>query len=426
MTPPPEFATGRALLRELVSRCAFLHDDWTDAEGAAGWGQYTTNPLLLSPPVCITSPLDGYGEQTIAHLRALGAFGGTIIQPTWTSNNLAHNLRYDPAAFTTLRREVTAHHLHLSTFYNEPERGIEEIARALSSDAHRVRVYPSRLAFLDTYDKLHFDRFTRDVPTPQGALCATWDEIVAFAHSERHYPGLVVKLGHRDLFHLDDASGLAAIREHLTFPLRAETAYPLVASPIVHAVKLDGVCAPLFIIDQYVRDWLHWGNGSPASGTPAQRTAMIAHTLRIGEALEGYEGVYGVDFILTPDDGVYAVDINSRFCTSTYPYALLTGAGYEPDSTHTRFRLVRCRLDSLDDLTTDPAFTALTPDSGRGVFLYCPVSYRQYPHPVCYLNYVVAAPTEAECLALEAELLALIDRRSVAIGGAQWAIQTFV
>ncbi|MDZ4769875.1 MAG: hypothetical protein SGJ24_12160 [Chloroflexota bacterium] len=407
-----DFTEGLHLLDRLIDSCAFLHDDWTDREGVGGWGQYTTNPLLLSPPVCVTSPLDGYGERTIDHLRSLGAFAGEIIQPTWLTNDLVHNLSQDATALRLLKRVVRSERLHLSTFYNEPERQVEEIAQTLSTREHTVRVYPSRAAFIDSYDKLHFDRFTQDVPTPESALCTDMQALRAFARSARRYPGLVVKLGHRDLFHLDSADGIAGIAHHLVFPLRVETAYPLAASPIVHAVRLNGKSAPLFVIDQYVRDWLHWGNGSPASGTPSQRAQMIDYTLRIGDALGDYEGVYGVDYILTPEGGVYAVDINARFCTSTYPYALLTANGFDPDQVHTRFRLVQCRVDSLDDLTGDPHFIPLRRGTAHGTFLYGPVSYREHDHAVHYVNYVCVGRTAAECNAIDAGLLALIERVS--------------
>lgn len=412
MSLAPGFEAGYALLEKLIDACAFLHDDWTDTEGVGGWGQYTTNPLLLSPPVCITSPLEGFGEHTITHLRALGAFAGEIIQPAWVTNDLAYNLAQDQTAMRLLKRTMQSEGLHISTFYNDPERQIPQLAKALSTADHQVRVYPAQDDFIYAYNKLNFDRFTEGVPTPESALCTTLDELLAFANGPRSYPGLVVKMGHRDIQFIEKPSAVEGMAHHFAFPLRAETAYPLASSPIVHAVRFQGQCYPLFVIDQYVRDWLHWGNGSPAVATAAERQAIIAYTLEIGEQLGGYEGVFGVDYILTEDHEIYAVDINTRFCTSTYPYALLVSNGFNPDHVHTRFRLVPCRLDSLDDLTTDPAFTPLRAGKAHGTFLYCPVSYREFEHPVHYLNYVCVGETQADCLAVEAELLALIERKS--------------
>ncbi|MBL8133265.1 MAG: ATP-grasp domain-containing protein [Anaerolineae bacterium] len=408
-----QIAGGLALLDDFIRSCAFLHDDWTDHEGVGGWGQYTTNPLLFSPPVCVTSSLAGYGPRTIDQLRSLGGFQGRIIQPEWRTNNLALNLRSDLPAMAALREQVQAQRLHLSSFYNDPGRGIDAIADSLSSSDHTVQAHPSHSAFMTMYSKLRFSDYVDGVPSPQGATCETLADLKAFARdSARAYPGMVIKLDHRDLFHLDSADDIDGIADQLKYPLRVETEYPLVATPIVNAIRWKGQVAPLFMVDQYIRDWLHWGNGSPASGTAEQRARMIEYTLRIGEQMEGYEGVFGVDFIHTPDGAIYAVDINARFCSSTYPYGLLTRAGIDPDRTHTRYRLVPCRLDSLDDLTTDPEFIGLTAGGGCGIFAYDPVAYFELPHPVHYVNYVCVAPTAAACLALDETMTRIIARHT--------------
>ncbi|MBK8026529.1 MAG: hypothetical protein IPK19_35360 [Chloroflexi bacterium] len=404
---------GLELLHDFTQSCAFLHDDWTDHEGVGGWGQYTTNPLLFSPPVCVTATLDGYGEATIDHLRSLGAFNSHIIQPAWRTNNLTHNLLADSTALAALREDVQRERLHLSSFYNDPGRGVDAVAQAISSPDHAVHAFPSHDAFSRLYSKLRFNHFLDGIPAPQWRLCDSLADLKAFAQdSRRPYPGMVIKLDHRDLFHLASADDVDRMADQLHFPLRAETEYPVVATPIVNAIRWKGQVEPLFLVDQYIRDWLHWGNGSPASGTPAQRAAMIDYTCRIGEQLDGFDGVFGVDFIHTPDGDVLAVDINARFCTSSYPYALLVRNGIDPDRVHTRFRLVPCRLDNLDELLLDPEFVALAPGTTYGVFAYDPVAYFELPHPVHYVNYVCVAPTAEACIALDDRVTRILARHA--------------
>lgn len=410
---------GLALVHDFIQASAFIHDDWTDHEGVGGWGQYSTNPLLFSPPVSVTAPLDGYGERTIEFLRTLGAFGGQIIHPRWATNDLTRNLRADETAMAALKDAVRTKRLNISSFYNDPGRGIEEIAAELSGrdDAgrsHTVRAYPPRDAFLHANDKLTIKEFTRGVPTPEGVNCETLEDLYAFGYDEsRLFPGIVVKTDHRAIFYVDSPEGISALAPRLTFPLRAETCYPVMASPIINAIRWQGQTAPLFAVDQYILDWHHWGNGSPAAGTPAQRQAMIDYTMQIGDQMGAYEGVFGVDFILTPDEGVYAVDVNARFCSSTYPYLLLANNGIDADESCTRYRLVSCRLNSLDDIVEDSEFVALDAEAGLGVFMYDPVIYTELPPPqVHYFSYVCVAPTVDACTALDERMTRIIERQS--------------
>ncbi len=418
-SPAPQPASSPARtaalpLDDYIASCAFLHDDWDPHGGKGDWGQYDTLPFLLGAPVCIAGTLRGFGQPYIDYLRSLGAFPERLITPEPRSTDLTANLLADEAALAELRGLMAERRLDLSLFYSTPDRFAGELIEALSSHGHRPRALPHADAFTRVNRKLSsHDYFEQaGIPSPEYALCESPDAVRAFFAAPRRYPEIIIKADHRHFSRLgpDDLGRLDSFR----YPLIAETCYQTRYSPSVNCLVFDGSIQTLFTTRQHITGLTHWGNDSAASLPEAIAGQAAADAHKLAAVLPPLNGVLGVDYILTVEGELLAVDINPRFCSPTYPFYLLMRLGFDLKHVHARYRLVKCPARDLSQVLADPDFAPLQPGHLPGMFVYGPVVYDDPRRPVAYFSTLLAADSPDGLAAVERRMQALIGRLSAA------------
>ncbi|MBC7810317.1 MAG: ATP-grasp domain-containing protein, partial [Burkholderiales bacterium] len=365
-----------ALMRDYVQSCAFIHDDWIPHLGVPDWGQYDTNPFLVGAEVCVVGRLTGFGGDYIDYLRELKSFPEVVIVPRNLNNNIVVSLLNDEGALAQFRRVVNERRLDISSFYSDELRELPALLEALRSPDHAPLLHPTQHAFHLANTKFSIQKYPVEagVPVPLGMACDTLDDLLAFfrQNQERQAP-IVVKQAHREIDRVMDESDLRHLIPSLTFPVLAERLYEVSSSPIVNMVVWNGQREALFTVNQVLQKMVHWGNEIPADISDDETALMIDYTRRIAEQMGNFVGVFGVDYIVTPDDGIMAVDINPRFCGSTYPFAFLQRLGFDLGAIHARYRLVQCNVPTLSTVLNHPEFVPLSADRPYGIFLYDPV-----------------------------------------------------
>ena len=400
------------LLDQFVRSCVFIHDDWIPAAGRADWGAYDTNPFLLGADVCVVTTLDGFGQDYLDYLKSLNSLPEHIIIPARRSDNLTLNLLDDEAALAQVRTLVEERRLDISVFYNDDERGLDRLVDALVTPDHTPTVYPNKTSFEAANSKIDGRRYARmaGVPTPEAQICHSLDEVLAFYHdSSRSHRGVFIKSDHRKLVRAMTEDEIRVAAPQFTYPLLVETLYDVALSPSVNMVLWQGERTSFAVTDQILHHWIHYGNSIPSEAPQNLSDKIIEYTARIGDVIPDLQGVYGVDYIITADNELYAVDINPRFCSGTYPQHFLQRIGISLDDVYARYRLVHCNVDNLSTILCDPEFVPLTRGKPDGIFIYDPVVY-ETEKPVNYFSYVAVAKTQDRLAALEQVIDAIVEK----------------
>jgi hypothetical protein len=388
-------AAEETLLDDFVRSCAFIHDDWIPASGRADWGAYDTNPFLLGADICVVNTLRGFGQDYLDYLSDLNSLPEHIIIPAHRGGNLTLNLLDDERALNRLRNLVLERQLDISVFYNDDQRGLDRLRKALTTTDHEPTIYPSKESFDAANRKTDGLRYARaaGVPTPESSVCESLDEVLAFFdYPDRSHRGIVIKAAHRKFARAFTEGEVRRAAAQLTFPLLVETLYDVRLSPSVNMVQWRGENMSFAVTDQILHNWSHYGNSIPSDVPPRVARQIVEYTSRIGQVIPDLQGVFGVDYVLTCDDEVYAVDVNPRFCSGTYPQHLLLRLGIRLDEVYARYRLVQCHMDSLSTILCSPEFIPLTAERGEGIFIYDPVVY-ETPKPVNYFSYLAVGKT---------------------------------
>jgi len=408
----PDVAPGRSLMDNFVRSCAFIHDDWLPEGGLPDWGQYFNNPFILGAEVCVSGNLSGFGEPYIEYLRSLDSFPKHVIVPHMQSNDLVSSLLDDAEALAELKALVADKQLDISAFYNRVGGGLDRLQQILTSDEHTPAIYPPQQPFLDANKKLALSRHATaaGVPYPEFAACESLEDVKHF-FSQHAESGIILKQNHRNILRIKSVSAVDEAADNLHFPLLAEAEYPFTLTPIVNMIMWQGQAEPLFTINQLINEhWHHRGNETLKNLPATQEYVMIQYTRRIAEQMDGFIGPIGLDYIITPDDKILLVDINPRFCSSTYPFYFLERMGYDLREVYSRFRLVQCSLNTLTELFSDPDFVPLQPPTADGIFMYDPVIYDHTEKPVNYFCHVLVAETPDRLDALDSVVDRLIAK----------------
>lgn len=403
----------KTLLDQFVRSCVFIHDDWIPAAGRADWGAYDTNPFLLGADFCVITTLKGFGQDYLDYLQDLNSLPEHIIVPEHSGDNLTLNLLQDQEALGRLRALVQEHRLDMSVFYNDDQRGLDALMQALTSPAHRPALYPTKTSFNAVNRKIDAMRLVRSagVPTPESAVCESLDEVMAFyQRGDRQAQTVILKEDHRKFLIATTEVEVRQASTELSYPLLVETLLDVKVSPSLNMVKWQGELSPFVVSDQVLSDRAHRGNILPSRVSPAVADKIERYTARIGEAIPGLQGVFGVDYIVTPNDDVYAVDINPRFCSGTYPLHFLQRMGVDLGAVHAHYQLAFSNVDSLSAVLNDPDFVPFTPDSPEGIFIYDPVVYEEGDKPVFYYSYLAVSESAVGLAALESRMEAIIAK----------------
>lgn len=406
------YVEEKTLLDDFVRSCAFIHDDWIPAAGRADWGAYDTNPFLLGADVCVVNTMRGFGRDYLDYLSDLRSLPEHIIIPAHRSGNLTLNLLDDERALNRLRALVLERQLDISVFYNDDQRGLDRLAKVLTSDDHEPTIYPTKTSYEATNRKTDGLRYARaaGVPTPESAVCESLDEVLAFFdYPDRSHRGIVIKADHRKFARAFTEGDVRRAAARVAFPVLAETLYEVKLSPSVNMVQWRGESMSFAVTDQILHNWSHYGNSIPSHVPRRVALQIVEFTAHIGQVIPDLQGVFGVDYVLTCDDELYAVDVNPRFCSGTYPQHLLLRLGIGLDEVCARYRLVKCNVDSLSTILRAPEFTPLTPERGEGIFIYDPVVY-ETPKPVNYFSYLAVGNTPERLQSFEDAMAEIMAR----------------
>jgi hypothetical protein len=409
----------QTLLDDFVRSCAFIHDDWIPASGRADWGAYDTNPFLLGADVCVVNTLGGFGAEYLDYLQELESLPEHIIIPERRSQNLTLNLLDDERALAQLRELVSERHLAISVFYNDDARGLDRLADALSSAGQRPPLYPTRTSFDAVNRKADGLSYAEQagVPTPESTVCCSADDVKRFYDDDgRRAKAIILKADHRQLMIAYTEADVVRAAALLEYPLLVETLYEVKASPSLNRVLWQGEQHSFVVTNQLLEEWAHRGNVIPSGVTPEVSEKIHDYTARIGAAIPDLQGVFGVDYVVTVDDEVYAVDINPRFCSGTYPLQFLERMSVRLDAIHAHYQLAHCNVESLSTILCDPDFVPFMPGSPDGILIYDPVVY-EGPKPVHYFSYLAVADTASRLAALEERMQSIITRHPSPVEG---------
>lgn len=363
------------ILGDFIKSCAFIHDDWNPVLLESDWDQYETNPFLLGANVCVLNTLEGFGEPYIRYLRGIGCFPEHIIVPARKTNCLTNNLLTDNVALFRLRELVNQDKLDISVFYNDVQKNLKQLALELKTDFHTPRVHPSRDSFLLANDKISAREIleTAGVPMPESCVCHSADDVLKFFKSSRSYKEMLIKQSHRELFCISNQEEAIAISSKLRYPLIAETRFEVMVSPVCHFISWKDKEAHLFTVRQIVNNWHHAGNEIPISIDAGTEKRITDYTRSLLNVTPSFRGIFGVDYIVTPEGQIMGVDVNPRFCSSTYPFFFLLSLGFDLNEVFARYRIIRRYVENLSAVFRQPQFIPIMPGRTEGILLFNPV-----------------------------------------------------
>ena len=365
-------AQGLALLAEYVDSHVFVHDDYDPSHRASDWEGYDTAPFLLGAKQVIGNSTTAslFGEAYADTFRSLGFSAELALAvPAEDGRSLSERIA-SSTHLTDVFAQITSGY-DLSVFENRQEHEGALVARL--GDDRSTTVSPPDDTFRALNTKVGGREFLEElgVPMPLGVVCDSLADISRFLKLRERVAtaDILVKVAHRKLYRLSTNDELMALKAdgsitRESFPLIAEAYIHHTASPIAQAIAWNKTVAPLHFSDQLLAGLLHVGNQWPARD---DGDVMTTYALEVASALPHNYGVVGVDFIMTKD-GPLAVDVNPRFCSSTYPQVAYTRLGFGSDSVAITGQTTAIAA-TLSDLV--PSLPILARNR-NGVLLYCP------------------------------------------------------
>jgi hypothetical protein len=386
---------GHRLLRELMDRAVCLHDDWNHILGEGDWDQFDTNPMLLGAKRCVMHELLGFGDSYLEYLNELDCCPDEIISPVRRSKSVSHDLLADDLALARVKAALAVSGSCLSTYYSYENMNLQAILAlpgGFAACVPPIEVFNKIISRVGSHDVFR----KAGVPTPLGEVCRDRQDVVSFFAAARRagYRSIIVKEHHRKMIAIDDDLGLQTAVDDLQYPVVAEVIHEVCSSPVVQSIRIADRTEGLFALKQRISRFHFDGNESPHALGSGQVATMWRYNRQIADALPGYQGVFGVDYVVTPEHQIYAVDLNPRFNSSTYPYFFLERMGLDVNSCYSRYGFIEsCHL----------------PKTRSGVFIYNPV-FSSELGKVRKWSYIVVAG-DAESLAiLQLKLDACLSR----------------
>jgi len=393
-------------LKDFNNNCVFIHDDVESSSGV-DWDQHGTNPFLLGVDTCVVDDLRGFGENYVRFLKSIKVYPNNIIVAKHGTSPLSSRIIQDEKCFG-LVSDVCCRKGGISVFYSDYSKG--ELSNKISMRCEKaIGLYPSQGAFKRLNDKIYIHKILKNagIPTPFGIVCDTVDQLYNFFREVKsEYKEILIKKHHWDTRRVTSEQDINEIAPNLVYPLIAEVAYPIKFSPVSHNLIWKGHKQHLFLVMQNVIDWLHNGNYIP-TGLPDNVTdKIISISLNVLNAISDFEGVIGIDFVVTPANEIYAVDVNPRFNSSTYPFFYLTRLGLDLSKIHAKYSFVQCDLPSLSSLLLESEFTPFSIDTLEGIIAYSP-AFNPKTERVEKISYL--------CISKDKDLLQYYERKLKAL-----------
>ena len=383
--------------RDYVSCHAFVHDDFQPdligEDGVHDWDQFGSNALLIGADVCVVDSLVGFGDAYLSYLAELGCVASEMIVPTPTGPSMLENLLDDVSAMGKFSSIVTSRGLDVSPFYADSSKPFGRLLGCLGLSGHQSKLDPNQDLFIYANSKANARVIFRraGVEVPFGRFCTSQDDLREFSRSMfARGASVVLKRAHWQAQHVSSPGELDAL-DHTQLPVVAEMVYRVKASPVVQLLRWNDRVYPLGIMAQHIVDFRHRGNDLPSGiGEDMERT-LWRMAERIAGEIGDYLGVLGIDFIITPDGRVLAVDLNPRFNSSTYPLAFLARSGVDFKRVHAKVRWVHARLRDLSQLFSNPTWSPFDRSSAEGVLPFGPVTGPSRERVIRFMYMAVAS-----------------------------------
>jgi len=409
------------LFDQFIQSCMFIHDDVLDElrteNGELDWDQFGTNPFFVGAHTCVVDTLKGFGQTYLDYLNDLQCLPETIIVPAHKGSSLLDNLLHDKSALDQLKYVARQRKLDISSFYSDQAKDFERLIVYLSQDDYVPRLYPSKEEFQVLEDKITARGLlaTAGVPVPEGVVCTSIDEIRSFyGYSKRRGITMLVKKHHWQTQAIDGDEDIERLLVKIEFPVIAELAYEVVCSPVSHHIMWNSQARHLFIVDQVIENWRHYGNKLPHGLSRDLVARIVEYSSGTIKRRPSYAGVCGIDYIVTPENDVFAVDLNPRFNSSTYPFYFLLKAGVQLDSICASFRFARIPVRDLSSVFTDPDFVPFKVGSPEGILLLTPV-FDFANEAVIRFLYLAIATSHERLSGLERNLLNILSMHQVTL-----------
>lgn len=340
-TTSDENERGRAALWEYCRQLLFLHEDCLP--DVLDWEDYLSfHPMLISPDgLVITDPAP---LETILSQKQWGlsriAMPKTFIALGRNSPSAAQSICNDGTVLAQHSGEIRKNCKRTSVFH--PERRELQLIRKRAPDLPPIVEHVGRQN-VELQNRLEARRALSkaSVNCPQGRIVENRQQLVAYLET-LNTPHSVRSAS--KTFCLKRKSEVQRFVElNLEYPLWVERWIPSILSPNVQWIVTKHSAFPLFCSRQLLDGTNYRGNiiGDIPREIQRQCDEMVH---RFIESLEDYQGVVGIDFIVTQGKKVYAIDVNARFNSSTFPFWWL----YEASSG------ARPRLGKIKSIMTDP------------------------------------------------------------------------
>ncbi|WP_247322085.1 ATP-grasp domain-containing protein [Bradyrhizobium sp. 21] len=404
-------SAGYQLLTSLMDRAVCLHDDWNHVLGEDDWDQFDTNPMLLGARRCVMHELLGFGSRYLEYLAGLDCRPAEIISPARRSASVSHDLVADPAALRLVKAALSVPGSCLSTYYSYHDLRLDQILGLPSGPAEcipPVEVFNRVIDRIGNYSTL----LKAGVPVPFSAICRDSSEVSQFFAAARRqgHRDIILKEHHRKLTTVQNIQQLQAAIENVQYPLLAEAVHTAISSPVAQSIRILNRTERLFALKQRISNFHFKGNLSPHALSAEQLSAIWQFNEKIADAIPDFQGVFGVDYIITAKQEILAVDFNPRFNSSTYPYFFLQRMGLDIEGSHSRYGFIEdCPLVDMSDLLAADDFPRFDRKTGCGVFIYNPVFSRSL-NKVRKWSYVIAAHDAEALVRLRLEFRKCLDR----------------
>ncbi len=369
---------GIDLLESFIGNCAFVHDDvWDemrDAQGNLDWDQFSTNAILLGAHTAVLDSLEGFGDLYLSYINQLIGLPQNILIPKFTQESLLENLLYDQPILQKFTSIVQQKKLNISSFYSDVQKPFDTLLSRISTLEYQPKLYPNTDLFERYNDKIsiRLELEKGHFPVPEGMICHKYEDVKYFFRSKRKFRNILLKRMHWDSKLITSEYELHRVSSQLQYPCVAETCYEnITSSPVSHFIAWAGQASHLFTLEQIIHNWKHYGNGSWKPNNPIFADRIISCGMEFLSIDNGYNGVLGVDFVITNNNEILIVDINPRFNASTYPVFFLSRMGFDLDNIVFVIRAIEEDLSNLSSIFCDDRFVPLT--SEGGMFLFQPV-----------------------------------------------------
>lgn len=396
-------------MKDLIENCIFIHDD-TESEFGVDWDRHALNPFLLGVNNCVSGNLRGFGDGYIEYLKSINAYPKNVLEVSEAASSVTKGLLWDKSIQTKLA-EICDRDIGISVFYSDTSK--LELVEALSKISNKkIHLIPSYQHFKEYNNKLNMRKILsqRGVPLPYGEICEGIKDLKLFFKAvNKKYKEILIKKNHWDTLRVSNIDMLDFLCKNLDFPVIAEVAYSIIASPVSHNYVWNGKSNNLFIVMQKILDFKHAGNYIPTGLPQNVNDKITSISNEIINTMIGFEGVIGIDFIITDDDEIYPVDVNPRFNSSTYPFYYLSKLGIDFSSTFANYSFLKCNIPNLSILLNDPLLFPFSLETQEGIILFSP-SYNAQKEKVEKISYLCVGRSAEKIKDIEENFFKLLDR----------------